>query len=427
MGDAEWMYENDLDPFYRKDKVTGELVEWEGGLNPAYEDDDEPYLPYERGGSEDPLEDINMFNSFEEAMEWAKKNPGKSIVKSPDGNGYVAKDLDDENVEFEYLTDDDFKEIAQAMEQLANNLQESSTAALLCREFDLAEQLRTAASIAKKMAQLTYENVEEMGQEMQQLADSLQDAALLVNPLREPEFYEGLCDSATMAKDLGTLLIHAKPSEADEQKQVQNVERCDTTNLGFDVGDEFVLDTMGKMAPTLFPYLDRPSCQEKFSAAGSLNEKREGQMLGFFNKRKKNEIEKTYGREDVFTSPNDPVPELQSQEGIRSYESKLSGFNGSDFAKELGLVMAAMRNIQSQERVTGSFSKQEILDDLADKAVTICFHDPSIAWMANRFSGDLSSLKSILKQVDAEVSRQKLKSPEEHGHEMLMKLMVQFF
>jgi hypothetical protein len=675
MGDAEWMYENDLDPLYRKDRDTGEIVEWEGGLNPAYEDDGEKHALYDESDSEDLL-DIRIFHTFEDAKAWAKENPGRSIVKAPDGKGYVVKDLDDENVEFEHLTDEDFKEIAQAMQQLTKNLQESSTAALLCREFDLAEQLRTAASIAQNMAQLTYENVEEMGQEMQQLADNLQDAASLVNPLRESELYEGLCDSASMAKDLGALLINAKNSEVVEQKQrctnrqddnielisvmkkndrdddgvftrIQNdlvdyleeagegedplrlmasgyvlrasaaalvlqnvigidaykhaftrfkllqgttqnrlniksgtqegidfqnkaaaqatevfnsyhpkltpavvysmvslVERGDIANLGVDVGDEIFLDTMEKMAPTLFPYLDRPSFQEKFSAADNLKEKREGQMMGFFNKRK-NEIEKrikqegmdkvtrsfankivemletkefayqfvleeveaasggndtaidwakksgippeeyrgamqnsmpeidgangpqqfllqlssqlmstpdlmvefrtqivekvmkyfligkfekTYGREDVFTSPNDPVPELQSQEGVRSYKLKLSGFDSSDFAAELGLVMAAKRNIlNGQARITGSFSKQEILDDLANKAVTICFHDPSLGWIANRFSGDLESLKSILNQVDNEVSQKNLKSPGDHGHEMLMKLMSYLF
>ena len=42
--DAEYMYENDLDPLYRKDRETGELVEWEGGLNPDYmESNEESY------------------------------------------------------------------------------------------------------------------------------------------------------------------------------------------------------------------------------------------------------------------------------------------------------------------------------------------------------------------------------------------------
>ncbi|WP_339934707.1 hypothetical protein [Vreelandella glaciei] len=31
------------------------------------------------------------FTSFQEAMAWAKRNPGKSITRSPDGEGFVEK------------------------------------------------------------------------------------------------------------------------------------------------------------------------------------------------------------------------------------------------------------------------------------------------------------------------------------------------
>jgi len=90
MGDAEWMYENDLDPFHRKDENTGELVEWEGGLNPAYEVDGNSDPLYGDSGSKELL-DINMFHTFEDAKAWAKENPGRSFTKSPDGKGYIVK------------------------------------------------------------------------------------------------------------------------------------------------------------------------------------------------------------------------------------------------------------------------------------------------------------------------------------------------
>lgn len=89
--DAEYMYENDLDPLYRKDKATGELVEWEGGLNPAYKDDGDPYCPYD-GSDDEDLVDVITFNTFVDAVAWSKKNPGRSFTKNTEGNGYVVKD-----------------------------------------------------------------------------------------------------------------------------------------------------------------------------------------------------------------------------------------------------------------------------------------------------------------------------------------------
>ncbi|MFC3032889.1 hypothetical protein ACFOEE_10190 [Pseudoalteromonas fenneropenaei] len=43
------------------------------------------------GQSEVNPSDKRHFNSFEEAMTWAKKNPGKVIARSPTGNGYIEK------------------------------------------------------------------------------------------------------------------------------------------------------------------------------------------------------------------------------------------------------------------------------------------------------------------------------------------------
>ena len=33
---------------------------------------------------------ILRFDSFDDALDWARKNPGKAITRSPDGNGFVA-------------------------------------------------------------------------------------------------------------------------------------------------------------------------------------------------------------------------------------------------------------------------------------------------------------------------------------------------
>ncbi|WP_090504204.1 hypothetical protein [Pseudomonas borbori] len=33
----------------------------------------------------------SYFDDFSEALDWAKRNPGKSITRSPDGKGFIAK------------------------------------------------------------------------------------------------------------------------------------------------------------------------------------------------------------------------------------------------------------------------------------------------------------------------------------------------
>tara|TARA_Y100000310_G_scaffold27153_1_gene25834 strand:+ start:4531 stop:4905 length:375 start_codon:yes stop_codon:yes gene_type:complete len=43
------------------------------------------------GQSEVNSSDKRHFHSFEEAITWAKNNPGKVITRSPAGNGYIEK------------------------------------------------------------------------------------------------------------------------------------------------------------------------------------------------------------------------------------------------------------------------------------------------------------------------------------------------
>lgn len=37
------------------------------------------------------FDEPNHFETFEDAKAWAKENPGKTIVRSPDGKGYIKK------------------------------------------------------------------------------------------------------------------------------------------------------------------------------------------------------------------------------------------------------------------------------------------------------------------------------------------------
>lgn len=42
-------------------------------------------------GTEAESDFLRAFGTYEEAMSWAKSNPGKVIKRSPNGNGFVAK------------------------------------------------------------------------------------------------------------------------------------------------------------------------------------------------------------------------------------------------------------------------------------------------------------------------------------------------
>ena len=83
--DAEEMYDCGLDPFYRKDRSTGQPVERKVGLNPICE---ENYTDRQKTAKK---ESPRKFHDFQEAREWGIANPGRTITRPPDRRGYIEK------------------------------------------------------------------------------------------------------------------------------------------------------------------------------------------------------------------------------------------------------------------------------------------------------------------------------------------------
>lgn len=72
---AMYAIENGLDPFMKPDHT-----EWEGGLNPMYRESS----PSNRRAPKNNNSKIHHFNTFKEAGELAKKNPGSKITRDGD-------------------------------------------------------------------------------------------------------------------------------------------------------------------------------------------------------------------------------------------------------------------------------------------------------------------------------------------------------
>lgn len=59
----------------------------------GHDEDGLPNFMSAPGFGDDSCEskDYEYFETFQEAMVWAKSNPGKTITRSSDGNGYIKK------------------------------------------------------------------------------------------------------------------------------------------------------------------------------------------------------------------------------------------------------------------------------------------------------------------------------------------------
>lgn len=122
------------------------------------------------------------------------------------------------------------------------------------------------------------------------------------------------------------------------------------------------------------------------------------------------------------TSPFEPNPELQSEEGVRIYLERLSNFDHSTLCVEFANVRAAKYNLMSTPTGLNDFQKvQALITDLTDKSVTICifvFGQPAVFGYGR---GGLSSFNELVDKVDDSVSSLNLE-PEQHGHQLLKRL-----
>ncbi len=122
------------------------------------------------------------------------------------------------------------------------------------------------------------------------------------------------------------------------------------------------------------------------------------------------------------TSPFEPMPELQSEEGVRIYLSKLSRLSRSDICVEFSNVMVAKHNqMMLLSGLNEYHEKQKIVTDLTDKSSAICISVFGQAAVFGYADGDLSSFKELVNNLDNEIAHPDL-SPEQHGDLLLKSL-----
>jgi len=125
----------------------------------------------------------------------------------------------------------------------------------------------------------------------------------------------------------------------------------------------------------------------------------------------------------IITSPIEPIVELQSEEGIKSYFSKISQLSNSDLCIELSNVMAAKHNYMIIPTEINKFQeKQQVITDLVDKAVAICILKFGQSVVFGYEKGDLQSFNKLINIIDEEVALLNL-NPMEHGCTLIKKLI----
>lgn len=126
--------------------------------------------------------------------------------------------------------------------------------------------------------------------------------------------------------------------------------------------------------------------------------------------------------EEELTSPFEPKAELQSEEGLRNYFSRLSSLERSKLFVEFSNVRAAKRNLMSMPTgLNDFFETQTLVTDLTDKSVAICmfvFGQPAVL---SYNDGDLRSFNGLVNEIDDEVANLDLE-PERHGEQLLKRI-----
>lgn len=124
----------------------------------------------------------------------------------------------------------------------------------------------------------------------------------------------------------------------------------------------------------------------------------------------------------TFTSPFEPIVEVQSVDGVRQYCDRLSKFSYPDICIELSNVMSAKHNLMSIQTPLSEFAeKQTRVTDLTDKALWICIRVFGQDAVTNINKNNPSQLNELINELDQEVAQKDLE-PEKHGATLLSKL-----
>lgn len=132
-------------------------------------------------------------------------------------------------------------------------------------------------------------------------------------------------------------------------------------------------------------------------------------------------ISKNQAPKYELTCPFEPEPELQSQQGLSNYLTKLSKLERSMLYVEFANVRAAKHNLLLNS--SGRQKSQILLTDLTDKSVAICVFAFGEQAVFGYDGGNLRSFNSLVDRVDEIVASQDLE-PEQHGHQLLTRLQA---
>lgn len=124
----------------------------------------------------------------------------------------------------------------------------------------------------------------------------------------------------------------------------------------------------------------------------------------------------------VITSPFEPIPEMQSADGVRTYLSKLSKISNSKIFIELSNVLSAKHNLMMLPTPINEYAeKQALVTDLTDKATLICIKTFGQDAISNFTGNDFTVLNELINKFDEQVAQQDL-APEQHGAALLRKI-----
>ena len=125
----------------------------------------------------------------------------------------------------------------------------------------------------------------------------------------------------------------------------------------------------------------------------------------------------------IITSPYKPAAEIQTEEGLKNYLSKLTSLDHSEDCIELSNVLAAKHNLTMiPSGMNDFFENQNMVTDLTDKAALIC----CLVLGRDRVLGycdgsDLRPFNQLVNEIDEAVAQQDLE-PEQHGQALLSAL-----
>lgn len=144
-------------------------------------------------------------------------------------------------------------------------------------------------------------------------------------------------------------------------------------------------------------------------------------MFNLFKKKKEATNETTMPK-FIITPPANPIPEVQTEAGVKKYVSKITKLTRSDLCIELSNVMAAKYNIMNGYTGPGdSVESQSVVNDLNDKVALILMFEFGQETVLRYGGGNLREFNALVRDLDEEVAELNLDT-KRHGELLLSKL-----